>query len=123
MVLQAESFCLSCGILTLDEPTTNLDEANIKSLAEGPPPLPQIIPPFTRTFSFLRYWVVSVPGLFIHNTYRKVLVTLFHLMKYAKYWGAGLAKIIEQRRKQRNFQMVIITHDEEFIAQLGRSIS
>ena len=24
----AETFCLSCGILTLDEPTTNLDEYN-----------------------------------------------------------------------------------------------
>jgi DNA repair protein RAD50 len=23
----AETFCLSCGIMTLDEPTTNLDEA------------------------------------------------------------------------------------------------
>ena len=29
----AESFCLNCGILTLDEPTTNLDRANIESLA------------------------------------------------------------------------------------------
>ena len=24
----AETFCLSCGVLALDEPTTNLDEAN-----------------------------------------------------------------------------------------------
>ena len=31
----AETFCLSCGILTLDEPTTNLDEANIASLADA----------------------------------------------------------------------------------------
>ena len=29
----AETFCLNCGILTLDEPTTNLDEENIESLA------------------------------------------------------------------------------------------
>ena len=29
----AETFCLNCGILTLDEPTTNLDEDNIESLA------------------------------------------------------------------------------------------
>ena len=29
----AETFCLSCGILALDEPTTNLDEENIESLA------------------------------------------------------------------------------------------
>lgn len=29
----AETFCLNCGVLTLDEPTTNLDEENIESLA------------------------------------------------------------------------------------------
>ena len=29
----AETFCLNCGILTLDEPTCNLDEENIESLA------------------------------------------------------------------------------------------
>ena len=29
----AETFSLNCGILTLDEPTTNLDEENIESLA------------------------------------------------------------------------------------------
>lgn len=29
----AETFCLNCGILTLDEPTTNLDDENIESLA------------------------------------------------------------------------------------------
>ena len=31
----AESFCLSCGILALDEPTTNLDRGNIGGLAEA----------------------------------------------------------------------------------------
>ena len=29
----AETFCINCGILALDEPTTNLDRANIESLA------------------------------------------------------------------------------------------
>ena len=29
----AETFCLACGILTLDEPTTNLDEYNKSGLA------------------------------------------------------------------------------------------
>jgi DNA repair protein RAD50 len=29
----ADSFCVNCGILALDEPTTNLDQANIGSLA------------------------------------------------------------------------------------------
>lgn len=29
----AETFCLNCGILALDEPTTNLDGPNAESLA------------------------------------------------------------------------------------------
>lgn len=31
----AETFCINCGILALDEPTTNLDEANVNSLADA----------------------------------------------------------------------------------------
>ena len=31
----AESFCLSCGILALDEPTTNLDKDNREGLAKA----------------------------------------------------------------------------------------
>jgi ABC-type transport system involved in cytochrome bd biosynthesis fused ATPase/permease subunit len=31
----AETFSKNCGILALDEPTTNLDESNIQSLAEA----------------------------------------------------------------------------------------
>lgn len=61
----AESFCTDCGILALDEPTTNLDRENIESLA------------------------------------------------------AALKTIIESRRKQRNFQLVLITHDQEFIDMIG----
>ncbi|XP_057317617.1 DNA repair protein RAD50-like isoform X2 [Hydractinia symbiolongicarpus] len=63
----AETFCLNCGILALDEPTTNLDEENIASLA------------------------------------------------------SSLRDIIEVRRQQRNFQLLIITHNEEFVQALGRS--
>ncbi|XP_068759501.1 DNA repair protein RAD50.L-like [Montipora capricornis] len=63
----AETFCLNCGILTLDEPTTNLDEDNTESLANQ------------------------------------------------------LASIIRTRQQQRNFQLVVITHDEEFVQNLGRA--
>jgi len=63
----AETFCLNCGILALDEPTTNLDRENIESLA------------------------------------------------YA------LAEIIKGRANQRNFQLIVITHDEDFVELLGRS--
>lgn len=61
----AESFCLSCGILALDEPTTNLDHGNIGGLAQA------------------------------------------------------LAELIASRREQRNFQLIIITHDESFVNMLG----
>lgn len=63
----AESFCLNCGILTLDEPTTNLDRANIESLA------------------------------------------------------LAINEIIKARRQQTNFQLIVITHDEDFVQQIGRS--
>ncbi|PIK57783.1 putative DNA repair protein [Apostichopus japonicus] len=63
----AETFCLTCGILALDEPTTNLDRVNIEGLA------------------------------------------------YA------LVDIIKSRENQRNFQLIIITHDEDFVELLGRS--
>jgi DNA repair protein RAD50 len=62
----AETFCLNCGVITLDEPTTNLDRENIESLAKA------------------------------------------------------LAEIIHHRRTQANFQLIIITHDEEFVQNLGR---
>ena len=63
----AETFCLNCGILALDEPTTNLDEDNIESLANA------------------------------------------------------LKDVIDMRMHQKNFQLIIITHDEDFVRGLGRS--
>lgn len=63
----AESFCLKCGIIALDEPTTNLDRANMESFANA------------------------------------------------------LISIVETRRYQHSFQILIITHDEEFVRMLGGS--
>mmetsp|Transcript_3087 Transcript_3087/g.9405 ORF Transcript_3087/g.9405 Transcript_3087/m.9405 type:complete len:830 (+) Transcript_3087:1230-3719(+) len=65
----AQTFCIKCGILALDEPTTNLDEANRRSLAHG------------------------------------------------------LSRIIADRAKQANFQLVVITHDEEFIGTLRTELA
>lgn len=31
----AETFCLNCGLLALDEPTTNLDHENVEGLAQA----------------------------------------------------------------------------------------
>ncbi|XP_005102891.1 DNA repair protein RAD50 [Aplysia californica] len=63
----AETFCVNCGILALDEPTTNLDRSNIESLA------------------------------------------------------FALVRIIQERSSQRHFQLVVITHDEDFVELLGRT--
>jgi DNA repair protein RAD50 len=57
----AECFGVNCGLIALDEPTTNLDRDNIRALAEA------------------------------------------------------LAEIIKIRRQQKNFQLLIITHDLEFL--------
>ncbi|KAF5273702.1 hypothetical protein FQA39_LY07392 [Lamprigera yunnana] len=62
----SETFSKNCGILALDEPTTNLDRANIQSLS------------------------------------------------------AALAKVVNARQEEKNFQLLIITHDAEFINALTR---
>lgn len=61
----AETFSLNCGVLALDEPTTNLDAENIEALA------------------------------------------------------SALLNIVEKRRHQKNFQLVVITHDMEFLQKLA----
>jgi DNA repair protein RAD50 len=62
----AETFCINCGVLALDEPTTNLDAENVLALAKS------------------------------------------------------LNTIISNRQRQRNFQLIIITHDEDFLNMLGK---
>jgi DNA repair protein RAD50 len=61
----AECFGKDCGLIALDEPTTNLDQQNIKGLAES------------------------------------------------------LSEIIKARRKQANFQLIVITHDEQFLREMN----
>eukprot|EP01022_Parablepharisma_sp_SALTPOND_P005113 TRINITY_DN1216_c1_g1_i4.p1 TRINITY_DN1216_c1_g1~~TRINITY_DN1216_c1_g1_i4.p1 ORF type:complete len:1142 (+),score=175.87 TRINITY_DN1216_c1_g1_i4:8199-11624(+) len=61
----AEAFCADCGVLALDEPTTNLDTENITGLAEA------------------------------------------------------LTDIINERAGHKNFQLIVISHDEPFIQALG----
>lgn len=60
----AECFGINCGLIALDEPTTNLDRDNIQALAES-----------------------------LHD-------------------------IIKSREKQKNFQLIVITHDEEFLRHM-----
>lgn len=61
----AENFCLNCGVLALDEPTTNLDAENSASLAEA------------------------------------------------------LKSLMISRKDYESFQLIVITHDEEFAMRLG----
>jgi DNA repair protein RAD50 len=61
----SETFGANCGVIALDEPTTNLDEENIESLAKS-----------------------------LHN-------------------------IINMRRHQKNFQLIVITHDEKFLGHMN----
>ncbi|XP_050538182.1 DNA repair protein RAD50 [Daktulosphaira vitifoliae] len=63
----AETFSKNCGILALDEPTTNLDEPNIVNLADS------------------------------------------------------LSQIITRRSCQKSFQLIIITHDPQFLRKLSAS--
>lgn len=63
----AECFGINCGIIALDEPTTNLDRDNIEALAKS------------------------------------------------------LAEIIRDRRQQKNFQLIVITHDESFLRAMNCS--
>lgn len=63
----AETFCKDCGVLALDEPTTNLDEENANSLADA-----------------------------LH-----MIVTM-------------------RSRYQKNFQLIVISHDEKFLIKLAQ---
>ncbi|KAH8150090.1 uncharacterized protein LAJ45_05776 [Morchella importuna] len=60
----AECFGINCGLIALDEPTTNLDGDNIRSLARS------------------------------------------------------LHEIIKTRQAQSNFQLIVITHDEDFLKEM-----
>lgn len=61
----SETFGTNCGVIALDEPTTNLDEENIESLARS------------------------------------------------------LNNIIQFRKHQKNFQLIVITHDEKFLTYMN----
>ncbi|CUM64718.1 uncharacterized protein PRCAT00002328001 [Priceomyces carsonii] len=61
----AECFGINCGMIALDEPTTNLDDDNAESLAQA------------------------------------------------------LNQIVSFRKIQRNFQLIVITHDEKFLSHIN----
>jgi DNA repair protein RAD50 len=93
----AETFCVSCGVLTLDEPTTNLDSDNIESLAHSLSRCVDELLGCTERLTF-------IPA--------KTSRLLF------PFACSQNDRIVETRRRQHNFQLVIITHDEEFLDKL-----
>lgn len=89
----AETFCLNCGILALDEPTTNLDGPNGESLAAA-------LLRYEHSISSLE----SIIG-------RRPAFT--HLLSFS-------CRIMEDRKGQENFQLIVITHDERFAQLIGQ---
>ena len=83
----AESFCVNCGILALDEPTTNLDTEN------------KVCVHSTRGRRLYGADLsCSHPG--------RVLPRQEGLAK-------AIANLIDTRRRQANFQLIVITHEGE----------
>ena len=77
----AETFGTRCGVLALDEPTTNLDSANIRAFA----------------------------------------IALCDIIRYCTCVSCFLDKFsCRERMRQKNFQLIIITHDEDFVSTLSQ---
>lgn len=91
----AETFCKDCGILALDEPTTNLDEENAKSLADM----------LTKcVLIFIGESIADNCSLRCDNCATCAYVN----------------RVVELRsRHQKNFQLIIISHDEKFLQKLA----
>lgn len=52
----AETFCVNCGLLALDEPTTNLDRENIEGLAQALADIVKLVSPHIHSITHsLRY--------------------------------------------------------------------
>ena len=61
----AETFCINCGLLALDEPTTNLDKDNVEGLAQALADIVKLV------FFLLRYKFA-----FPHNTHTHTFSSL-----------------------------------------------
>ena len=92
----AETFSTNCGIIALDEPTTNLDRwaagAGEAMAAES---------------------CKAVPAAAAAALPRENIGSL----------AEALAELANKRAEQGNFQLVVITHDEDFIEALSRCVN
>ena len=48
----AETFCVNCGLLALDEPTTNLDRENIEGLAQALADIVKLVGPHIHSITY-----------------------------------------------------------------------
>lgn len=96
----AETFCVNCGLLALDEPTTNLDRENIEGLAQA---LADIVKSV-------------IPVSFIHYNECYTFTRRFML-----YVCIAFELVFRDRSTQKNFQLIVITHDMEFVDVLGQA--
>eukprot|EP01052_Picozoa_sp_SAG31_P024043 SAG31_NODE_2020_length_6659_cov_1.685976_9_plen_155_part_00 len=104
----AESFCLNCGMLALDEPTTNLDTHNISSLCEA---IKEIIDERKQVCNNLAHTMARSLGCQVY----------IQTVKMRLFWGAlTVYSSVSSVSQHRNFQLLIITHDEAFIDMLAK---
>ena len=94
----AETFCVSTGVLALDEPTTNLDLPNKKGLAQA---LARVSGP-----------LAGPPRCLFRGSHPK--------RSAPNQPNASPSQVIELRAGA-NLQLIVITHDEEFVSELGRA--
>ena len=94
----AETFCLNSGLLALDEPTTNLDRDNVEGLAQS---LADIV----RSVCYIR------SGIIVFLLPSKSEWITWHCPFFFS----------ERSKNQKNFQLIIITHDEAFVELLGHT--
>lgn len=93
----AETFCINCGCIALDEPTG-------------------------KSFSFCSQYPVFLLGS--SSTYCFLSYASVNLdYKNKKGLAIALAQIVAARAQQSNFQLIMITHDEEFVGMMKGELS
>ena len=88
----AETFCVNCGCIALDEPTGKF---------------------------YLFFRCQRNP----HVPYKVDLVKVNLDYSNKKGLAIALAQIIASRAQQSNFQLILITHDEDFVAMMKTELS
>lgn len=100
----AETFCLNCGILALDEPTTNLDAGGVVGWGcEGPNASCSALTPSAKECS-LR---ATVSCTEVPPRDRRLLLPPARLPANAGSLAESLRMIMTSRKDQENFQLVV----------------